>query len=183
MQNVCGVHGVFMNHDMGPRCASFLPAERLWRRTEFHHREQWHIPSDKQHFWPKPHDEYHSPHWTNWIPLWILPILRACDEKCIHVRDLFEAYHVGFLWIRKWWQTICIIGLWKHEGKATSRWFIQQRNFVSQPVNRACVRHERHNSIPFNQQSNDMLCTLITWLLSPHCWLLCIGTLTHLNQK
>lgn len=57
----------------------------------------------------------------------------------------------------------------------TSLCFIQQRNFVSHSVNTECVRHKcckeahtKHYVLhPFNQQSNDTLCTLITWLLSP----------------
>lgn len=57
----------------------------------------------------------------------------------------------------------------------TSLCFIQQRNFVSHSVNRECVRHKcckeahtKHYVLqPFNQQSNDTLCTLITWLFSP----------------
>lgn len=34
-------------------------------------------PQTNNIFWPKPHDEYYSPHWTNWIPLSILPILHV----------------------------------------------------------------------------------------------------------
>lgn len=79
-----------------------------------------------------------------------------------------------------------------NERKMTSLCFIQQRNFVSHPVNRVCVRHKCHKEAqtnhyvlhPFNQQSNDMLCTLITWLLSPVagcCFARseCTCTLTH----
>lgn len=57
----------------------------------------------------------------------------------------------------------------------TSLCFFQQGNFVSHPVNRVCVRHKCYKEAqtkhyvlhPFNQQSNDMLCTLITRSLSP----------------
>lgn len=46
---------------------------------------------------------------------------------------------------------------------------------MSHPVNRVCVTHKCYKEAqtkhyvrhPFNQQSNDMLCTLITWLLRP----------------
>lgn len=144
-------------------CASFLSARRSSRKTEFNHREQWHIPCDQQPFWPKPHVEYHSPRWTNWKPLSVLPILPVCEWVRSYGRDLFEtccvAFPVGFLWITKQWQTICIIGLWRNEEQGNwlvsfnrgTLWVMLQTECVKQKgCNQAKTKH--YVLHPFNQQ-------------------------------
>lgn len=147
-------------------CASFLSARRSSRKTEFNHREQWHIPCDRQHFWPKPHVEYHSPRWTNWKPLSVLPILPVCEWVRSYVRDLFEtccvAFPVGFLWIRKQWH---------HR-------FMNKQRTTEELCESSCKQNVSNRRAAMTQKQSIMydihsinrkatLCTWITWLLSP----------------
>lgn len=125
----------------------------------------------------------------------------SCQSCVCVTKDAFM-YVIGlkhimwvFLWIRKWWQTICIIGLWINERKMTSLCFLQQgelcESSCKQSVSDTSATRKHKQSIMryIHSINNQMICCVL-WLHGHSAPSLAAFSLraylyadAHLNQK